>query len=146
MAEARTSGRDYLPPVSLPPYALPTHAFRFPALAALAGRAQLGGEREVALACLMAARLAAGALPDAALGHAGRAARAAGARAWFAAMTLPAAVRVPCARLVDASAGEDRGALARALDGVTAVTAPHLDPGALSELTELAAALASAAA
>src|SRR5690349_12491010 len=41
-----------------PPYALSSPAFRFRALAVLAGRAPLGGQREVALATYLAARLA----------------------------------------------------------------------------------------
>src|SRR3954453_19876564 len=44
-------------PVTLPPYALPTPVFRFRHLASLAGRAPIGGAREVALACFVAARL-----------------------------------------------------------------------------------------
>lgn len=131
--------------MSLPPYALATPTFRFPGLAALAGRAPLGGEREVALACLMAARLAAGALPDASMSAAGRTARAAAAKGWFASLALPAAARIPLARLVEASAGDDAPALETALRGVTTVTAKQLDSTALSELTALAAALAALA-
>jgi len=41
-----------------PPYALAPTSFRFPALAALAGRAPLGGQREVVLAAYVVARLA----------------------------------------------------------------------------------------
>ena len=44
-------------PVTLPPYALPAPVFRFRNLATLAGRAPIGGAREVALACFVAARL-----------------------------------------------------------------------------------------
>ena len=44
-------------PVTLPPYALTAPVFRFRHLAALAGRAPIGGAREVALACFVAARL-----------------------------------------------------------------------------------------
>ena len=43
--------------VPQPPYALDAPAFPFPALAALAGRAPLGGQRETVLACFVAARL-----------------------------------------------------------------------------------------
>lgn len=124
-----------------PPFAIGPLAFSFPALAAAAGRAPLGGAREVVLACFMAARLSAAVLPPVALSEAGRAARAASARAWLASLSLPAAMRIPLARLVDATGGDDRAALAAALDGVTAVTAPHLDPAARSELADLSAAL-----
>jgi hypothetical protein len=123
-----------------PPYAVAPARFRFPALAALAGRAPLGGPREVALAALMAARLAAGSLDPDPLAPSARARRAAGARRWFAALALPAAARAPFARLVDASAGDSRAALAVALDGTAAAAAPHLDEPAAAELRELVAA------
>src|SRR5204863_7354540 len=45
-------------PVMLPPYALSAPVFKFRHLATLAGRAPIGGAREVALACFVAARLA----------------------------------------------------------------------------------------
>src|SRR5688500_19769849 len=69
---------------SAPPYAL--HPTRFPcrALAARAGRAALGGEREVALACWLAARLALGLLPPEAVPAPLREVRAAAARGWLA--------------------------------------------------------------
>lgn len=91
--------------VALPPYALALPTFRFRALAALAGRAPLGGPREAALACLLAARLAAPLVAGAPVtfDDAARAARAAGARTWLASMAVPAAARVPAARLFDAT-------------------------------------------
>jgi hypothetical protein len=46
-----------------PPYALEPLSFRFAALAALAGRAPIGGQREVALATYVVARLAHDAAP-----------------------------------------------------------------------------------
>ncbi|MGH7721060.1 MAG: hypothetical protein ACREON_19710, partial [Gemmatimonadaceae bacterium] len=70
-----------MPSPTAPPYSLPPHRFGFPALAARAGRAALGGERESALACLMAARVVAGALPPDAIPYAARAHRAGAARA-----------------------------------------------------------------
>src|SRR3954465_7167797 len=59
-----------------PPYAVPSTEFRFPALAALAGRAQLGGDREVALALYVAARLAQDCRGASALSDSSRAERA----------------------------------------------------------------------
>ena len=85
---------------AVPPFSLDAPIFRCRALAALAGRAPLGGEREMALATLMAARLAEGMLPDVALSPMARQSRGAGARLWFSAMTLPAATRLPLARVV----------------------------------------------
>jgi hypothetical protein len=117
-----------------PPYALSAPPFRFPALAALAGRGQLGGDREVALAAFVAARLVVGVLPPNALAAPARAARAAAGRHWLASLALPAAMRGPLARLVDATAGNDRQALAAALRTAIDAVAPALDGAARSEL------------
>lgn len=127
-----------------PPYALATPRFRFRALAALAGRAPLGGEREVALATLLAARLVIAALPPLALPQGVRETRANGARAWFAALALPAALRQSLARLVDATTGIDRGPLEPALRAVIDLSSPVLDGPAIGELRELARLLAAA--
>jgi len=129
-------------PPPLPPYALAITTFRFRALAALAGRAQLGGQREVALASYLAARLADDARSADGLPQPERAERAHAARAWLAGMALPANLRVPFARLLDATAGE-RPALSAALDGVIALAGEYLDPPARSELGQLAQALRS---
>jgi hypothetical protein len=113
------------------------HRFPFPALAALAGRGALGGERETALAALMAARLAAGLAtlsvpPDA------RGARAAAARAWLTGLALPPALRTPLARVVDTSAGEDRLRLAQHLRALSHAASAWLDSPSRSELERLA--------
>ena len=124
-----------------PPFSLDTPAFRFRALAALAGRASLGGEREMALATLMAARLAEGMLPESALSPMARQSRAAGARVWLSAMTLPASTRIPLARVVEASEGESRASVAEALAAFAGVANTMLDPGSRAEITELLGAL-----
>lgn len=121
-----------------PPYALATPRFRFRALAALAGRSPLGGEREIALATLLAARLAIGALPPLRLPQGIRATRANGARAWFAALALPASVRAALARLVEATADMDCSTVEPALRLVLEATSPLLDAGAVAELREVA--------
>jgi hypothetical protein len=133
-----------LPPQ--PPYALAVPEFRFRGLAALAGRAPLGGEREVALAVLMAARLAAGMLAPwpPPLPTAVRAKRATAARAWFASLTLQPALRMAILRVVDASAAEDPTALAGALRVLTTAAAPYLDTRAAGELRALSDSIASA--
>lgn len=125
---------------SRPPYALAPTPFRFAALAALAGRAPLGGHREVALATYLAARLAHDALPERGLLPALRAERAANAKHWLSTLALPAPVRPALARLLDASAG-DVATILDALAGVIAVTANFLDSGARSELVKLSAVL-----
>jgi hypothetical protein len=129
-----------LPFVPLPPYALPATSFRFPALAALAGKAPLGGQREVTLAVYLAARLAQDSLPDRDLSPASRTERCVAAKQWLASVALPAPVRAPLAKLVDSSTGKP-AAVAEALRGVMAVTADYLDSGARSELNQLSTAL-----
>ena len=121
----------------LPPYALTTPRFRFRALASLVGRSPLGGEREVALATLLAARLVAGALPPAPLPQGIRITRANGARAWVASLALPAALRQTFVRLLDATTSVDRDGLETALRAVIDVTAPQLDGAAVAELREV---------
>src|SRR5687768_947861 len=106
-----------IPPVlgALPPYSLAPNRFPCRALAARAGRAALGGEREVALACWVGARLALALLPPAAVPATLREARAAAARGWLANLALPAATRVPLSRLVDASGGDSPAGAAAAI-------------------------------
>jgi hypothetical protein len=54
---------------------------------------------------------------------------------------MPAKVRAVLLKAFVTSATDDRETMAAALDGVTDVTAPHLDRGARSELARLATAL-----
>ncbi len=124
-----------------PPFSLDAPAFRFRALAFLAGRAPLGGEREMALAILMAARLAEGMLPPFPLVQATRRARGVGARVWFSTLTLPAATRNPLARLVEATEGMSRAAAGEALAAVADIAKPMLDSASRVEITELITAL-----
>jgi len=123
--------------VPLPPYALTTPRFRFRALAALVGRSPLGGEREVALATLLAARLVVGALPPLPLPQTVRITRANGARAWFSSLALPTPVRQALTRLLDATTSVDRDGLETALRTLIDVSAPQLDAGAVAELREV---------
>jgi hypothetical protein len=126
----------------LPPYALTTPRFRFRALAALVGRSALGGDREVALATLLAARLVVGALPAQPLPQGVRITRANGARAWFAALALPTALRQSLARLVDATASVDREGLESAFRAVIEICTPPLDALAIAELRDVMRAFA----
>ena len=131
-------------PVPLsPPYALASPRFRFRALAALAGRSPLGGEREVALATLLAARLVVGALPPSPLPQPVRIVRANGARAWFAALAVPPLFRQSLTRLMDATTSVDGDGLEATLRSVIEVSAPHLDAPALTELREIIRVLVS---
>jgi hypothetical protein len=121
-------------------YQTPANRFPFRALAAYAGRAPLGGGREVALACLMVARLGAALLPPAPVPAAARATRARAARGWLASLALPAALRATLARAADASA-HDAGEMAAALSAVASAAKKHLDPSSVTELERLASRL-----
>jgi hypothetical protein len=126
--------------VAQPPYALTPTAFRFTGLASLAGRAALGGRREIALAVYLAARLAQDALPDHEVSQTARVERAGHAKQWLASQSLPASVRPALVELIDASGGE-RVDVARALRATIAAVAESLDKNARAELVELAGAL-----
>jgi hypothetical protein len=127
---------------SVPPYAVAPIVFPFRALAAYAGRAPLGSGREVALACLMVARLAAPG-PGAALPVAVRASRAAGASRWFASLKLPSGLRAPLARVAAASARESAEELAEALRAVIGAARKHLDEASITEMEGVVRRLAS---
>lgn len=118
---------------SVPPYAVAPVVFPFRALATYAGHAQLGRGREVALACLMVARLSTPG-SGAPLAPPIRAARAAGAIRWFASLKLPTGLRAPLARVAAASARESAPELAEALVAVIAAARKHLDEGSVAEL------------
>jgi len=129
-----------------PPYTVPAARFPFLALAEQAGRAPIGGAREVALACLMAARLAAAGADAAALPAAARRERVASARAWLATIALPPALREALARLAELSARPDAAATAAALGAVLAGARRQLSAGAVAELEALVDALREGAA
>lgn len=120
----------------VPPYALATPRPRFPALATRAARAPLGGGRETVLAVLVLGRLAAGLLLHPPLPVPLREARAAAARAWLGALTLPASLRAPLLRALEATGG-DAPALREALESVIQVTSPHLDRMTVGEVQAL---------
>jgi hypothetical protein len=124
------------------PYALSTPSFPFRHLAALAGRAPIGGAREVALACYMTARLAAERRPSSPeLPEDARQVRAAAARSWLGTLTLPAAVRTPLARCMESSAAGTATVLARDVAAVRAACASYLDATSRAELDALAGEL-----
>lgn len=127
---------------SLPPYALPVPTFPFRHLAMLAGRAPIGGAREVALACFVAARLASDrALPGDAVPPDVRSARCAGAKAWLGTLALPAPVRGAVGRCVESSAEGTRHDVAREIGALGEAARPFLDPHSRAELEAVNAAL-----
>ena len=123
------------------PYGLDPIGFPFPALAALAGRLPLGGGREVALAALMTARLAASLRGQDVLTPPERATRATAAKVWLASLALPATTRVPFARCVDSTSGSSLQ-VAGALRSLVAAAGAHLDGSSVAELEKLARQLA----
>lgn len=124
------------------PYALEPTEFPFPGLAAMAGRAPLGGPREVALACFLVARIVRDATGAAAMESEQLAARTQGAKHWLASAALPASIRTPLGRLIEACGADDRNGIRLALAAVMTVTANSLDSGARLELGRLAQAIA----
>jgi hypothetical protein len=127
----------------LPPYALSAPVFKFRFLAALAGRAPIGGAREVALACFVAARLASDCCdPTLDLDEPQRAARCAGAKGWLGTIAIPSPVRTPVAKLAEASATASAAALAPLVRSLAHAAESFLDAASRSELDVLAARLA----
>lgn len=127
-----------------PPFAVEPTTFRFAGLASLAGRSALGGQREVALATYLVARLAEDTLPARGVSQPVRLERAAHAKSWLSTIALPATLRAGLTRLVEASSGEP-GAAAQAALELTPLTAGFLDARARAELDQLVAALAAGA-
>ena len=125
-----------------PPYALAPTSFRFPALAALAGRAPLGGQREVVLAAYVVARLAHDTLAERGVSQETRIDRAAHARTWLATLALPAPARAALQRSIEASTAESRRA-AEAMSGVVKAIDAFLDPPSRMELGQLIAVLSA---
>jgi hypothetical protein len=134
----------HIPPVHLPlpPYALAATDFPFRHLAGFAGRAPIGGAREVALACFVAARLAsdcAARSPD--LSEAGRAARVAGAKGWLGTLALPTAVRGPLLRCVESAAEGAPHTIGVQLGELASAGGAYRDAASRTELETLAASL-----
>ena len=120
-----------------PPFALATPVFRFKALASHGGRAALGGDREVSLACFAAARLAAGLLPPYLLAPADSVARIASTRQWLASLALSHHARVAMVAVIDAVAAGNRRAVVHALSGLIEACVRQLDQASVAELHEL---------
>lgn len=133
-------------PVTLPPYALSAPVFKFRHLAALAGRAPIGGAREVALACFVAARLVSDCCdPALALDETSRAARCIGAKGWLGTIAIPSPVRTPVAKLAEASATADPALMVPLVTSLARAAESFLDAASRSELDALAAQLVAVA-
>ena len=121
-----------------PPFAITTSTFRFRALALFAGKAALGGDREVALACFATARLAVAMLPPFLLSPADAAVRAVSTRHWLASMAVPGTARVALNAVVDAVAAGNRQVVSGAIAELARVAAGQLDQASAAEIAELA--------
>jgi len=124
-----------------PPYALASVVFRFRALAALAGRLPLGGERELVMALWMGARLADGCTAREQLPGPLRKARVSAARHWIAALSLGVAARSAANQLAESSGGESREQVIVSLERLVTLVQAQLDPPSRTELRQLIAAL-----
>lgn len=129
-------------PTIVPLYGLLAPVFRFKHLASLAGRAPIGGAREVALACFVIARLAAECVGATDEGADARANRGAGAKAWLGTLALPTVVRTPAGSCVELTVAGATPALARDIATLARAAAAYLDVASRAELDALAASLA----
>ena len=127
--------------IQAPPYALASPVFRFRALASHAGRAALGGDREIALASFAVARLAASMLPPYTLTPADAATRVANTRQWLSSLALPAPQRAACIAVADAVASGAKRPVVHAISGLIEAAVRNLDQAAIAELHELMAEL-----
>ncbi|HEX6574834.1 MAG TPA: hypothetical protein VF042_07660 [Gemmatimonadaceae bacterium] len=123
--------------IQAPPYALVTPVFRFRALASHAGRAALGGDREIALACFAVARLAAGMVAPFALIPADAATRVANTKQWIASLALPAGHRAAVVAVADAVALGNKRSVVSALSGMIETAVRNLDQASIAEIHEL---------
>jgi hypothetical protein len=144
LSASRTSAQILAVLLTAPPYALAATSFRFPALASLAGRAPLGGQREVVLGAYVVARLAHDTLAERGVSPETRIDRAIHARTWLATLALPAPARAALQRSIEASTGAPRGA-ADAITGVIKAIDSFLDPASRLELGQLVVVLSATA-
>jgi hypothetical protein len=120
-----------------PPFALGTPVFRFKALASHAGRASLGGDREIALACFAVARLAAGLLPPFLFAPGDLAARVTATRQWLASLTLSNSARAAAVSVIDAVGTGNRRSIVAGLSTLIEASVRQLDQASVAELHEL---------
>jgi hypothetical protein len=125
-----------------PRFSLATPRFRFRALAACAGRASLGGDREVAMACLVGARMASSMLAPYSIPLTDSKSRSAAAKQWLASLSLPPEIRTALGHLADTVSSGDRTAAGDALSALVGAAAKQIDEPSASELRALIADLA----
>jgi hypothetical protein len=115
--------------------------FRFRHLAALAGRAPIGGAREVALASFVVARLVAERIDGSDDERPQRAARSLAAKGWLGTLALPQPVRGAATRCADLSVDGALASLSRDIRDLMAAASAYLDARSRNELEALACSL-----
>ena len=128
-----------------PRFALATPHFRFRALATFAGRAALGGDREVALACLVVARLASGLLAPFDIQAADVRSRSAAAKHWLSSLALPSSIRIPLTHVADAVATGNPSTTRAALERMLVAVSRNIDESSAGEIRAIVAELSPAA-
>ena len=128
-----------------PRFALATPHFRFRALAAFAGRAALGGDREVALACLVVTRLASGMLAPFDIQAADSKSRSAAAKQWLSALSLPSSIRIPLTHVADAVATGNPTATGAALERMLVAISRNIDEASAAEVRAIIVELSPSA-
>ena len=126
----------------LPRFALTTPVFRFRSLAALSGRASLGGDRETVLACLQLARLCAGILPPYEISREQLVERTENTKQWLSSLAVPSGVRSTAFGIFGALNGLDRARCAEALMDLVKAASGQLDEASRAELNALLQELA----
>jgi len=124
-----------------PRFALATPHFRFRALSAFAGRAALGGDREVALACLVVARLACGMLAPNDIQAGDAKSRSAAAKQWLSALSLPSSIRIPLTHVADAVATGNPATASTALERMLVAVSRNIDEASSGEIRAIVAEL-----
>lgn len=110
-------------------------------MAALAGRAPIGGAREVALASFVVARLAAERLGGTDDDRPQRAARCLAAKGWLGTLALPQPVRGAAGKCAELSIDGQRGLLSREVRDLIVAATGFLDAQSRNELDALARSL-----
>jgi len=116
--------------------------FRFRSLAALAGRAALGGDRETLVACLQLGRLCAGTLPPYHLSPELLTERIEHTRQWLSSIAVPSGIRSTAFAIFGGLTGNDRARLALAFDDLVKAAIGQLDEPSRVELNTLIQELA----
>ena len=121
----------------LPRFALATPVFRFRSLAALSGRASLGGDRETLLACLQLARLCAGIVPPFTLSRELTLERTEHTKQWLSSLAIPSGIRSTAFGVIGGLTGHDRARCALAFEDLVKAAAGQLDETSRAELNAL---------